>query len=189
MGSYYSVHNDTGDDLWVWDGVNVDAIVWPSVGLLSLITAGAGTAAFGAAGAGAAGATAVTGAAASTAAASGSQLTAALATIAGAAGAGIVNGVTGLVVGQLSAVAIISAASAGTIAASLKISEAEAEKLKKQITYFKENCNRKLRRGDSHSSGKLSLSLVRTVWFMNDRTGEIVSRACWTGATDNSTNR
>ena len=32
MGSSYSVVNDTGHDLWVWDCVNLDAIVYPTLG-------------------------------------------------------------------------------------------------------------------------------------------------------------
>ena len=191
MGSSYSVHNDTGDDLWVWDGVNVDAIVWPSVGIFAIVTAGATAAAIGVASAGAAAGTAVAAkvAAAGAGATSFGQLTAGLYGLAGTVAGGIVKAASTVVATQLSVVAILSGASAASIAAALKIPEAQAEKLKEQTIYFKENCNRKLRSGDTHSSGKLSLSLTRTVWFMNDRTSEVVSRNCWTGATANSTMR
>ena len=32
MGSSYSITNDTDKDIWVWDGVNVDAIIWGTGG-------------------------------------------------------------------------------------------------------------------------------------------------------------
>ena len=32
MGSSYSITNDTDKDIWVWDGVNVDAIIWGTSG-------------------------------------------------------------------------------------------------------------------------------------------------------------
>ena len=88
---------------------------------------------------------------------------------------------------QLTVVGCICTASSTAIGTALGITTAEAEKLKSNIKYFRDNCNRKLRPGESHSSGKLSLSLVRTVWLMSDKTGEQVQRACWTGATDGET--
>merc|ERR1712038_1260473 len=88
---------------------------------------------------------------------------------------------------SLTVVGWICTASTTAIATTLGVTTAEAEKLKSNIKYFRDNCNRMLRPGESHSSGKLSLSLVRTVWLMSDKTGEQVKRACWTGATDGET--
>merc|ERR1712038_1267873 len=182
-GSYYSVYNDTDEDLWVWDGVNTDAILYPTMSVLTVASLGAAGGAFLAGGA----ATAA-GTAASSALASGVTSSAGMAAAAAVASAATATAATaGAVNTSLTVVGWICTASAGTISAALGITSAEAEKLKSNIKYFRDNCNRKLRPGDTHSSGKLSLSLVRTVWLMSDKTGEQVQRACWTGAADGET--
>merc|ERR1719458_100120 len=50
---------------------------------------------------------------------------------------------------------------------------------------WKKNCTRYLEPGQTYYSGKLTLSLSKSVWLMNSN-GDYKHRTCWTGATDNS---
>ena len=184
MGSYYSVYNDTDEDLWVWDGVNTDAILYPTMSVLTVASLGAAGGAFLAGGAATAAGTAATAAMSGTAMTSSAGMAAAAAV---ASAATATAATAGAVSTSLTVVGWICTASTSAIGTALGITTAEAEKLKSNIKYFRDNCNRKLRPGESHSSGKLSLSLVRTVWLMSDKTGEQVKRACWTGASDGET--
>ena len=184
MGSYYSVYNDTDEDLWVWDGVNTDAILYPTMSVLTVASLGAAGGAFVAGGAATAAGTAAA------AALSGPALTssAGMAAAAAVASAATATAATaGAVSTSCTVVGWICTASSAAIGTALGITTADAEKLKGNIKHFRDNCNGKLKPGESHSSGKLSLSLTRTVWLMSDKTGEVVQRACWTGATDEST--
>ena len=65
--SYFSIYNDTNDDIWVWDGANWDAITYSTLGVIgAVLIPAAGGVALGASGtaaaasAGAASASAVT---------------------------------------------------------------------------------------------------------------------------------
>merc|ERR1712061_159862 len=79
----------------------------------------------------------------------------------------------------------VSTASAAAVSTALGISSDDAEKYKKNIDYFRENCNQKLRPGQTYRSGKYTLSLTKTIWLMSGH-GEQTKRAVWTGATNNS---
>ena len=79
----------------------------------------------------------------------------------------------------------VATASTTAVSTALGIASADAEKYKKNIDYFRENCNQKLRPGQTYRSGKYTLSLTKTIWLMSGH-GEQTKRAVWTGATNNS---
>merc|ERR1712130_623185 len=62
MGSTFSIHNDSTEPIYVWEGLNVDAILYSSITALSAITLGAGGVAFSAGGAATAATTSAIGA-------------------------------------------------------------------------------------------------------------------------------
>ena len=183
MGSTFSIHNDTETDIYVWEALNLDAILYASGVTLAAISLGAGVAAF----------YATTGAAATTAAAttyvsavSGSFAGVSLSSASGlAAAAAVAASYVPHLNTAATVVGWVSTASATAVSTGLGISKADAEKYKKNIDYFRENCNQKLRPGQTYRSGKYTLSLTKTIWLMSGH-GEQTKRAVWTGATNNS---
>ena len=176
MGSTFSIHNDTETDIYVWEALNLDAILYASGATLAAITLGAGVAAFSASGVAGAAAIAVTDTFAGVSLTSASGLAAAAAV---AASSVPHLNTAATVVGW------VATASTTAVSTALGISKADAEKYKKNIDYFRENCNQKLRPGQTYRSGKYTLSLTKTIWLMSGH-GEQTKRAVWTGATNNS---
>merc|ERR1712130_538337 len=173
MGSTFSIHNDSTEPIYVWEGLNVDAILYSSIAALSAITLGAGGVAFSAGGAATAATTSAIGA---SSAAFGLTSEAGIAAALAAASAFTAStiGTTATVVGW------VATASAASISTALGITKEQAETYKKNIEYFKNNCNKKLRPGQTYTSGKYTLSLTKTIWLMNSN-GEQTKRAVWTG--------
>ena len=182
MGSTFSIHNDTETDIYVWEALNLDAILYASGATLAAITLGAGVAAFSASGVAGAATLAVTDTFAGVSLTSASGLAAAAAVAASHASKAAKFGAfekLATVVGW------VATASTTAVSTALGISSDEAEKYKKNIDYFRENCNQKLRPGQTYRSGKYTLSLTKTIWLMSGH-GEQTKRAVWTGATNNS---
>ena len=88
--------------------------------------------------------------------------------------------------GAMSLVGWVASAgsSAVTLAGVLSITEDEAEKIRGNIKKFIDGANKRLSPGETYSYSA-SLSLVRTIWLMNEH-GTQVKRDCWTGPTANS---
>ena len=182
MGSTFSIHNDTETDIYVWEALNLDAILYASGATLAAITLGAGVAAFSASGVAGAAAIAVTDTFAGVSLTSASGLAAAAAVAASHASKAAKFGAFKKVA---TVVGWVATASTTAVSTALGISSDEAEKYKKNIDYFRENCNQKLRPGQTYRSGKYTLSLTKTIWLMSGN-GEQTKRAVWTGATNNS---
>ena len=182
MGSTFSIHNDTETDIYVWEALNLDAILYASGATLAAITLGAGVAAFAYGGAATTAAIAVTDTFAGVSLTSASGLAAAAAVAASHAGAAATASAAAT---AASVVGWVATASTTAVSTALGIASADAEKYKKNIDYFRENCNQKLRPGQTYRSGKYSLSLTKTIWLMSGH-GEQTKRAVWTGATNNS---
>ena len=182
MGASFSITNDTDQDIWVWEDLNLDAILYSTTAVLAVATLGAGVAVSAAGGAAAtAGATAASAMASAGTLGSQAGIAAAMA-VASTATASATSAAT--VASAATVVGWVSGASATAISTGLGITKAQAQTLKTNIQYFKDGA-RHLRPGDVHSSHKLSLSLSKSVWLMNSN-GEQTKRTCWTGATNNS---
>ena len=54
MGSSFSIYNDTDDKIWVWQGPNTQAIIWPITAVITVASLGVATGAALSAGAAAA---------------------------------------------------------------------------------------------------------------------------------------
>jgi len=180
MGSTFSIYNDTKNDIMVWQSDNIDAIIWPITGVLTVASLGAAGAAFIAAGA-------TSAAASSAAVAAAFAGTPALITTASGAFMGTVAPATvaGLTAGSWTIVGLATQAGfAGltTLKGVLEVTDAQAEAIKNDIVKFRQGCDQVIKPGETFIY-KGTLSLTRMVYLMNEN-GEQVQRACWTGATD-----
>merc|ERR1711935_1088468 len=175
MGSSFSITNDTNHDIWVWEDVNVEAILYTVSGVLIVggIAAGVATAGASAAAGTAAGISSI-----AIAAAEGtvpvilSSTGVVMGTIAPAT-------VAGLTAGTWTIVSIASGGGGAALSLILNLSLNEATKIENSINAFKKDCNRRLEPGQRYVS-KGSLSLTKSIWLMSEQ-GEQVKRACWTG--------
>ena len=173
MGSSFSIYNDTKYDIWVWQSENMDAILWPTVAVLTVATAGAGLAASGV------GAGAAAGSSAAIAASTGTVAFGSAASVASASATTL-----GLTAGQWTITNIALGLGSGALERALHVTKAEASKLEENIRRFKEGCHAILKPGQTYTFDS-SLSMSRWVYLMNENADQI-SRTCWTGATAGS---
>ena len=157
MGSSFSILNDTKHVVYVQQGTCWAAVMGPVIGISALLTAGAAAGGILALGAG----TAIIG--------------------------GVIAGETATALGMTATgwtiTGIITGLSAKALAETLNITREEAEKIEEHVKGFIKDST-KLEPGETFTfSG--TLSLVRTVYCMNDKT-QHEKRDCWTGATSES---
>lgn len=184
MGSSLSIKNNTDGDIWVWNGVDWDYVLWPIEGVIGVIGILSGAGAI----AGAMAAEAVVEVSAS-AVEMVAEEEAAAAASAGAVADATAGKFLGLTSRAWSIGRLIAAGSAATAVAVLTAAggeKAKAEKAVKVIKDFQKGCNVKLSPGKTYTYD-CTLSLVRSVKLMNEN-GEVAERECWTGATAGSCN-
>ena len=91
----------------------------------------------------------------------------------------------GLAAGSWTVVGIATTATSAATSLILDMTVKQAEALQKATKDFLAGANKRLRPGERYDSGKMTLSLVRTCWLMNEN-GEQVKRAVWTAPTANA---
>ena len=192
MGSSFTVYNDTDDDIYLWNGVQWDYVLYPIGAIATVPVAVASSLVAGPiVGPIAVGYASVAGMNAASAAIDGvSVLVIGSFIQATVAKDFFGEKISELSAGPLSLTDIASKIGKGGVEKALTLLPKEYQQYYKtasdvtnSILEFMKNCE-KLSPGQKHTY-KDTLSMTRSVYLMKT-SGEIVSRGCWTGATDGS---